>query len=70
NGDLLLLFTDGLSDTLETKGLKNGEAQILETAIETRFRGASHVIDALFQFSSDTSMSALSDDRAALVVQG
>ena len=68
--DLLLLFTDGLSDTLATKGLKNGEAQILETAIETRFHGAPHVIDALFQFSSDSSMSALSDDRAALVVQG
>ena len=68
--DLLLLFTDGLSDTLATKGLKNGEAQILETAIETRSRGASHVIDALFQLSSNTSMSALADDRAALVVQG
>ena len=68
--DLLLLFTDGLSDTLATKGLKNGEAQILETAIETRSRGASHVIDALFQLSSKTSMSALADDRAALVVQG
>ena len=68
--DLLLLFTDGLSDTLATKGLKNGEAQILETAIETRSRGASHVIDALFQLSSKTSMSAFADDRAALVVQG
>ena len=68
--DLLLLFTDGLSDTLATKGLKNGEAQILETAIETRSRGASQVIDALFQLSSNTSMSALADDRAALVVQG
>ncbi len=68
--DLLLLFTDGLSDTLATKGLKNGEAQILETAVETRSRGASHVIDALFQLSSNTSMSALADDRAALVVQG
>ena len=68
--DLLLLFTDGLSDTLATKGLKNGEAQILETAIETRSRGASHVIDALFQLSSNTSMSALADDRAALVVLG
>ncbi len=68
--DLLLLFTDGLSDTLATKGLKNGEAQVLEAAIENRFGSVSQVIDALFGLSTDTSMSALADDRAALVVQG
>ena len=68
--DLLLLFTDGLSDTLATKGLKNGEAQVLEAAIGNRSGSVSQVIDALFALSNDTSMSALADDRAALVVRG
>lgn len=68
--DLLLLFTDGLSDTLPTRNLKNGETQILETAIESRFRTPREIIDALFELSSDARRSALADDRTALVVRG
>ncbi len=68
--DLLLLFTDGLSDTLPTRNLKNGETQILETAIESRFRMPRDIIDALFALSSDARRSALADDRTALVVRG
>ena len=68
--DLLLLFTDGLSDTLATKGLRNGELQVLETAVRNRFRTPPEVIDELFDLSADASMSALADDRTALVVRG
>jgi sigma-B regulation protein RsbU (phosphoserine phosphatase) len=68
--DLLLLFTDGLSDTLATKGLRNGELQVLETAVRHRFRTPPEVIDELFDLSADASMSALADDRTALVVRG
>ena len=59
-----------LSDTLATKGLKNGETQVLETAIRHRFRSPPEVIDELFSLSADASMSALADDRTALVVRG
>jgi sigma-B regulation protein RsbU (phosphoserine phosphatase) len=68
--DTLLLFTDGLSDTLATRNLKNGETQVLETAIESRFRTPREIIDALFSLSSDAGRSALADDRTALVVRG
>lgn len=68
--DQLLLFTDGLSDTLTTRGLKNGETQVLETAVRHRFRSPPEVIDELFGLSADASMSALADDRTALVVRG
>jgi len=68
--DLLLLFTDGLSDTLATKGLKNGETQVIEAAVQSRFRPAPEIIDELFGLSSDDSWSSLADDRTALVVRG
>lgn len=68
--DLLLLFTDGLADTLATTGLKNGEAQVVEAAVQSRFRSPREIIDALFALSSDAERSALADDRTALVVRG
>ena len=68
--DLLLLFTDGLSDTLATKSLKNGEAQVVECAVRHRFREPPDIIHELFELSADASMSALADDRTALVVRG
>jgi phosphoserine phosphatase RsbU/P len=68
--DLLLLFTDGLSDTLATKGLKNGETQVVEAAVRHRFRSAHDIIEALFELASDAEWSALADDRTALVVRG
>jgi sigma-B regulation protein RsbU (phosphoserine phosphatase) len=69
DGDLLLLFTDGLSDTLLTRGLKNGETQVVETAVRNRFRTPTQIIDALFDLSSDATLSGLGDDRTALVVR-
>jgi len=68
--DLLLLFTDGLSDTLPTRGLKNGEAQVLDVAVDGRFDSPREIIDALFELSPDAHLSALGDDRTALVVRG
>jgi sigma-B regulation protein RsbU (phosphoserine phosphatase) len=68
--DLLLLFTDGLSDTLPTRNLKNGEAQVVETAVSNRFRTPREIIGSLFDLSSDARRSALADDRTALVVRG
>jgi sigma-B regulation protein RsbU (phosphoserine phosphatase) len=67
--DLLLLFTDGLSDTLPTRGLKNGETQILDEAVQARFSSTREIIDALFALAPDAYRSALADDRTALVVR-
>lgn len=68
--DLLLLFTDGLSDALPTRGLRNGEMQVLHAAVQARFKKPSQIIDELFDLSSDAALSALGDDRTALVVRG
>lgn len=68
--DLLFLFTDGLSDTLATKGLKNGETQVLETAVRSRFKSPPEIIDELFELSSDSPIPTPGDDRTALVVRG
>lgn len=67
--DLLLLFTDGLSDTLATKSLKNGEMQVVDCASRNRYRSPTEIIDELFELSSDEGMSALGDDRTALVLR-
>ena len=68
--DLLLLFTDGLPDTLATSGRLSGEELIVETAVRNRFRTPSEIIGALFELSSDGDVStALADDRTALVVR-
>lgn len=68
--DLLLLFTDGLSDTLATRGLKNGETQVLEAAVRHRFESPPEIIDRLFALSSEPLSPVLGDDRTALVVRG
>ncbi len=67
--DLLLLFTDGLPDTLATRGLKNGETQILELAVKNRFRKPSEIIDEIFDIAPDATRSAFGDDRTALVLR-
>jgi sigma-B regulation protein RsbU (phosphoserine phosphatase) len=68
--DLLLLFTDGLPDALAAHGEKTGEDRILEVAVRNRFRAPADIIDALFAIRPDSALSALGDDRTALVVRG
>ena len=67
--DLLLVFTDGLSDTLATKALKNGETQVVDCASRNRYRPPVEIIDELFELSSEEGTSALGDDRTALVLR-
>jgi sigma-B regulation protein RsbU (phosphoserine phosphatase) len=70
DSDLLLLFTDGLSDTLGTQDLRNGESQVLDTAVRLRFKSPPDIIDALFELAPDPQGIVLGDDRTALVVRG
>ncbi len=68
--DLLLLFTDGLPDTLETSGEAGGEERILDAVVRNRFAPPSDIIEAIFELSSDVHLSSRGDDRTALVVRG
>jgi len=67
--DLLLLFTDGLSDNLTSESGGSGEALVLEAAIRNRFRTPADVVEALFELRSDSEQGVSGDDRTALVVR-
>jgi phosphoserine phosphatase RsbU/P len=67
--DLLLLFTDGLSDMLSTDTRGDGEQVVLDAVTRHRFRKAPEIIDALFALTADSKPRILGDDRTALVVR-
>jgi serine/threonine protein phosphatase PrpC len=66
--DLLLLFTDGLSDTLAAGG-RTGEDLVLDTAVRHRFAPASEIVEALFELQPEAERPGTADDRTALVVR-
>ncbi len=69
--DVLLLFTDGLSDMLASETRGDGEGMILDAAITHRYRKAEEIIEGLFGLSPDgeSQHRLLGDDRTALVVR-
>lgn len=68
--DLLLVFTDGLSDALTTTTRGNGERLVLETAVRTRFSTPEEIIRALFDLTVQVQQRpSLGDDRTALAVR-
>ncbi len=69
DGDVLLLFTDGLSDILATERPRSGEAAVLD-AVTTR-AGASpaDIVDALFDLAEGATPSIPADDRTAIVLR-
>src|SRR5690606_23932132 len=67
--DVLLLFTDGLSDALTTTTRGNGEKLVLDTAVRHRFSTPEDVIRALFDLTAQAPRPGTGDDRTALVVR-
>ena len=67
--DLLLLFTDGLSDTLASQVGGNGEQAVLEAVTERRARPAREMVDDLFQRAEDATPSVPADDITVLVLR-
>ncbi len=68
--DLLLLFTDGLPDSLRQDEGPSVEGLVVETAVRHRFRTPSEIVEALFELSAELSQGApRGDDRTALVVR-
>lgn len=70
SSDLLFLFTDGLSDTLTTADIPNGEAFVIEQVIAQRFRTPAEIIEHLFDLARDAVPAIPSDDRTAIVLSG
>jgi len=68
--DRLLLFTDGLSDTLTTAQRPDGEAFVLRTVRDHHRDAPQDVVDLLFRLARDAQPSIPSDDRTAVLVAG
>jgi len=67
--DLLLLFTDGISDTLgEVEGGK-GEEIVLQAAIAGRNHTPQEVVDDLFRRAGESNPTIPADDRTVLVLR-
>ncbi len=67
--DLLLLFTDGLPDSLTGLDRLGAEQLVLGTVARNRRRPVSEIVDALFQLSADREPSAVGDDQTVLVLR-
>jgi sigma-B regulation protein RsbU (phosphoserine phosphatase) len=67
--DLLLLFTDGLSDTLATGERGSGERVVLASAVANRHRTPAEVVDELFRCAADANPTVPADDITALVLR-
>lgn len=65
--DLLLLFTDGLSDDLRVSGLRRGEEVVVARARELMDRSPDEIVEALFQLERERDEDL--DDRSALVLR-
>jgi phosphoserine phosphatase RsbU/P len=67
--DLLLLFTDGLSDTLAAVTRGDGEERVLDAVISLRHAPVHLIVDELFALTVDAHPPIQGDDRTALVVR-
>ena len=67
--DLLLLFTDGLSDTVARRGRKSGEDLVLKTVLDNHREPAVEILDRLFEMSARSVPLIPADDRTAVVVR-
>jgi len=68
-GDLLLLFTDGLSDVLASATRGDGEERVLKTVVSHRGEAVVCIVDELFALTADANPPVQGDDRTALVVR-
>ena len=67
--ETLLLFTDGLSDTLAERGRASGEDAVVETVGEHGSLPVARILDRLFDKAGHAVPSIPADDRTALILR-
>ncbi|HUF76019.1 MAG TPA: GAF domain-containing SpoIIE family protein phosphatase [Longimicrobiales bacterium] len=68
--DLLLLFTDGLPDSLRQRDGRASEKLVVDAAVRHRFRSVAEIVEALYELSAERELDApMGDDRTAMVVR-
>ncbi|HET7586101.1 MAG TPA: GAF domain-containing SpoIIE family protein phosphatase [Gemmatimonadaceae bacterium] len=68
NRDLLVLFTDGVSDARNRYGLRFGEERVLDTVVRLRDEPVSAIVDQVFADLAEHVGDAVQRDDAALIV--
>jgi sigma-B regulation protein RsbU (phosphoserine phosphatase) len=66
--DLLLLFSDGITDALDAAGERFGEGRVLETVLGRRAAPSQHIVDAVLEAAAGF-RSGPGDDRTILVLR-
>ena len=69
SGDLLVLFTDGLSDTLATPEPGSGEAAVVDAVKRERASDPTHIVDVLFEMAEAATPYVPADDRTAVILR-
>ena len=69
SGDLLVLFTDGLSDTLATPEPGSGEAAVLDAVRSALERDPTAIVEVLFDMAEAATPYVPADDRTAVVLR-
>jgi phosphoserine phosphatase RsbU/P len=68
-GDMICLFTDGLSDAYQTRN-GTGEKALVQDIVKRRTKPLDEIVSHIFRISSQTSLGTPADDRTALLVRG
>ena len=69
-GDLLVLFTDGLADTLTIPDGGKGETLVLDEVVRHQSESAQEIVQSVFALARSTVLASVpSDDRTAIVVR-
>ena len=68
--DLVLLFTDGLSDALSAVEKRDGEAEVVDQVRRLRSRDPGAVVDVLFERLGRATPTIPADDRTAVILKG
>jgi sigma-B regulation protein RsbU (phosphoserine phosphatase) len=67
-GDVLLMVTDGIEETVSPEGFELGRGRILEVVQANRHRSASEIVTALFSATSDFAAGGVQQDDITAVV--
>jgi sigma-B regulation protein RsbU (phosphoserine phosphatase) len=67
--DLLFCFTDGLSDSLDSKSGETGEDLVVREVVGLRDKTPQEIVDALFELTAHGRTDIPSDDRTALILR-
>jgi phosphoserine phosphatase RsbU/P len=69
-GNLVCLFTDGLTDAYPDHGAGPGEHSLIEDVVCRREQPLDSILDHVFASTAETSPTSPPDDRTALLVRG